>query len=360
MTRSCTALFVQDDWRVSRDLKLLYGLRYDIYDVPGRAIAERAVRRTSQRVRRSTSNNFGAARRRGLDARRRSAGRCMRANTGMMYDQPLLASYEQALAGDGTPTRVDLRCRLGAARRRSRRRCRPAPAHAAATVAWTVDPDFQVAQHLAEQRAVRARASADHFDGVGRRASTSKGYNLPVVSQHQPDQPDRRARRRPADLSAPRSTPSTRVDPRFNHDQHRAVDRRVDLQGDDAAARPAPASQRHAVRLRLHARQERGQRADHQRAVGAGRRRPRPTRPTSIATEGPNILDQRHTFTGSIVASRGSTATASPGAIAQRQPVRRLRCSSPAACRSTCARNRELEQRRHRQRPAARRGAQLV
>ena len=28
------ALFVQDDWRLTPDLKLLYGLRYDVYQPP--------------------------------------------------------------------------------------------------------------------------------------------------------------------------------------------------------------------------------------------------------------------------------------------------------------------------------------
>ena len=35
--------FVQDDWRVTPDIKLLYGVRYDLYQLSG-GRPERAVR----------------------------------------------------------------------------------------------------------------------------------------------------------------------------------------------------------------------------------------------------------------------------------------------------------------------------
>ena len=55
-------LFVQDDWRVSSDLKVLYGLRYDLYAPPD-GDAERADRDVARNSRsRRTTSRRGSAR----------------------------------------------------------------------------------------------------------------------------------------------------------------------------------------------------------------------------------------------------------------------------------------------------------
>ena len=64
--------YVQDDWRVTPDLKLLYGARYDLYDVPN---AKAGAPYAASRDFRVDKNNFGTAGRPGLDRRQRSAGR---------------------------------------------------------------------------------------------------------------------------------------------------------------------------------------------------------------------------------------------------------------------------------------------
>ena len=190
----------------------------------------------------------------------------LRANTGLMYDQTLNAIYEQALQNDGTNARASATftpTQVGA----------PAfPAvlstgsGATPNLAWTVDPDFKVARSW-QNNVQFERALGDHYSiAVG--TSYVKGYNLPVVTNinvinpigtlddGRPDLQHRHQRR-----DARRSA--------LQRDQQRAVARRIDLPEPDAAVDAAPV-QGHRLRLRLHARQERGQRADHRHAVGAG------------------------------------------------------------------------------------------
>ena len=70
---------------------------------------------------------------------------------------------------------------------------------AAPNTAWTVDPDFEVAR-MWQNNVQFERGSGRALLGWRSGFTYTRGYNLPVVSQHQPDQPDRRAARRPADL----------------------------------------------------------------------------------------------------------------------------------------------------------------
>ena len=65
--------FVQDDWRVNANLKMLYGVRYDLYDVPDgvRERADRGLARFPQ-----SKEQLRAARRRGVGASTSRAGRC--------------------------------------------------------------------------------------------------------------------------------------------------------------------------------------------------------------------------------------------------------------------------------------------
>ena len=95
--------FVQDDWRVASDLKILYGVRYDLYGVPDgdRRRPDRDVARVPDR--RATTWRRALARC-GRSARSRRS--VVRVNTGLMYDQTLNAIYEQALQNDGTNARA--------------------------------------------------------------------------------------------------------------------------------------------------------------------------------------------------------------------------------------------------------------
>jgi hypothetical protein len=92
--------FVQDDWQIHPRVKLLYGLRYDLFDVPSaRTFAANAF-----------SNDFtvdtnNLAPRAGiawtLDDR---ATTVVRASVGLMYEPPLLDFYDNAILNNGDPS----------------------------------------------------------------------------------------------------------------------------------------------------------------------------------------------------------------------------------------------------------------
>ena len=194
----------------------------------------------------------------------------------------------------------------------------------------TVDPGLQGRAHRGRTTcSSSARSAIATRSSVG--ASYVKGYNLPVVTNINLINPiGTLADGRPIFSTAVNA--ATRVDPRYNVINSVAVDRRVDLQEHDAAVH-APQRQRHRLRLRLHARQERGQRADHQRAVGAGRRRPlRPDQPRSRPRpEHPRPAPHLHRQH-----RRDAAASSADGAVRrdpEQQRVRRRACSSPAASR---------------------------
>ncbi len=92
-------LFVQDDVWVTPRFKLLYGARYDLFDVPdSRPFAANPLSASFN----DDKNNFGV--RAGfswsLDAESKTV---LRASTGLMYEPPLLNLYEDAILRNGDP-----------------------------------------------------------------------------------------------------------------------------------------------------------------------------------------------------------------------------------------------------------------
>ena len=95
-------LFIQDDWRVTPDLKVL--LRRPLRLVRrARCGSERADRNLARVP--DLEEQLRAARRHRLEPWRRQKDRGPR-QPGMMYDQTLNAIYEQALANNGTNARA--------------------------------------------------------------------------------------------------------------------------------------------------------------------------------------------------------------------------------------------------------------
>ena len=92
-------LFAQDDWQVTPQLKVLYGLRYDVFDVPSaRGFAANPYSRGFT----IDKNNVGP--RAGLSwAVDASARTVVRASTGLMYEPPLLDFYDNAILNNGDP-----------------------------------------------------------------------------------------------------------------------------------------------------------------------------------------------------------------------------------------------------------------
>jgi len=92
-------LFVQDDWQLAPQIKLLYGLRYDLFDVP--SARPFAANRYSQNF---TVDKNNIAPRAGLSwAIDSSARTVVRASTGLMYEPPLLDFYDNAILNNGDP-----------------------------------------------------------------------------------------------------------------------------------------------------------------------------------------------------------------------------------------------------------------
>jgi hypothetical protein len=92
-------LFAQDDWQITPQLKVLYGIRYDIFDVPAARQFAANPYSTSFTV---DKNNFGP--RAGLSWAVDSEARTVvRASTGLMYEPPLLDFYDNAILSNGDP-----------------------------------------------------------------------------------------------------------------------------------------------------------------------------------------------------------------------------------------------------------------
>ncbi len=91
MKSSSYSGFIQDDWRLSPNFKLLYGFRYDYYKYPeGDAERSADLQPGSTTATATTSGRASASR-----GRRVSDSRSViRASTGLMFDQMLLAAYE--------------------------------------------------------------------------------------------------------------------------------------------------------------------------------------------------------------------------------------------------------------------------
>ncbi|HUG53274.1 MAG TPA: TonB-dependent receptor, partial [Vicinamibacteria bacterium] len=93
------SLFVQDDLRVSPRLKLLFGLRYDLFKVPD---ARPFAANPFSNGFRVDKNNF--APRAGLAWTLDSSARTvLRASSGIMYEPPLINFYEDAIQRNGDP-----------------------------------------------------------------------------------------------------------------------------------------------------------------------------------------------------------------------------------------------------------------
>ena len=91
--------FVQDDWQITSRMKLLFGVRYDLFDVP--SVRPFAANPYSQDF---TIDKNNLAPRAGfswsLDSR---ATTVLRASAGLMYEPPLIDFYDNAILANGDP-----------------------------------------------------------------------------------------------------------------------------------------------------------------------------------------------------------------------------------------------------------------
>lgn len=91
--------FIQDDWQLTSRMKLLFGVRYDLFVPP--ATRPYAPNPYSQKFT-VDKNNFGP--RAGFSwSLDQSARTVLRASTGLMYEPPLIDFYDNAILNNGDP-----------------------------------------------------------------------------------------------------------------------------------------------------------------------------------------------------------------------------------------------------------------
>lgn len=171
-------LFAQDDWKVNRKLKVSYGLRYDLYDVPnGNPTAPFPASQSF----RDDRNNF--APRLGLVYSLRDGNRptVIRASAGMYYDTVYLVMYENALQQNGLGTYRTFSVAPGNSLAPAFPGTLPSSVPAAAVQSIeTVSPDFENMYALHYQAQIEQALSENLSITAG--YIHSNGRHLPVYS----------------------------------------------------------------------------------------------------------------------------------------------------------------------------------
>jgi hypothetical protein len=276
--------FVQDDWQVAPGVKVLYGVRYDLYRYPD-GLANAPLAETRQFN--IDKNNFGP--RAGV-AWALAPKTALRASLGIMYDQPILGGYEQALQLNGSPKAPAYTFNGNAA---------GAPAFpnsaGAGTLSvqsiWAVSSNFQVARTTQANIQLEQAFGRDFTGSIG--FIYANGDNLPVVS-------DANLGAAIGQLADGRPIYGTsRVDPRFNRISE------VQSIGDSTfKGLTLQGSKRLTAGLTFNAQYVAGKGIDNtplltQLTVQAEQGR---SDPSSLERDkGPNPLDIRHNLSGNIV-----------------------------------------------------------
>lgn len=206
MTNSAFSAFVQDDWKIRPNFKLLYGLRYDLnlYNkgIPGSAYAQTFNR---------DANNI--APRAGFAWTLDEAGRSVvRGSSVIMYDQALLAIIEQSYANSGNPRRISVSLAPTAANAPSFPAVLSTASGTQSTI-FAMGPDF-VSAHTWQSNIAYERAIGNNYS-ASISAMYSRGWDLPVINEANHINPVSTL----ADGRGVYSTAvnaNTRRDPRFN------------------------------------------------------------------------------------------------------------------------------------------------
>ena len=289
MTTNTFSMFVQDDWQVAPRVKILYGVRYDLYKYPD-GLANAPL--VSSQAFNIDKNNFGP--RAGV-AWSMDERTVLRASTGIMYDQPILGGYEQALQLSGSPKAPVYTfsgTTVGA----------PAFPNGASTGTlavqspWAIDPAFVVAHTWQNNVQLERAFASDMSASVG--FMYARGSDLPVVTNINPINPiGTLADGRP--IYSTTASAATRLDPRFNQIQQ------VGSIGESTfKSMTVSVNKRFAQGISFNLQYVLGKGLDNTPLLTqltvqseAGR-----SDPSNIDRDlGPNPLDMRHSFNGNIV-----------------------------------------------------------
>ncbi|HEX3703400.1 MAG TPA: TonB-dependent receptor [Vicinamibacterales bacterium] len=297
MSTNLFSTFVQDDWQVAPTVKVLYGVRYDLYKYPA-GLANAPLAQTA--AFNTDKNNFGP--RVGV-AWSADTKTVVRASTGIMYDQAILGGYEQALQLSGSP-------RAPAYTFSGTSAGAPAfPASAGTGVLtqqspWAIDPGFNVAHTWQSNVQVERAFGNDMTASAG--VMYAKGTQLPVVTDINLINPiGTLADGRP--IYNTTASAATRLDPRFNHILE------VQSIGDSTfKGMTLQMSKRFAKGLSFNVQYALSKGVDDtplltQLTVQSESGRSDPSNLTR--DEGPNPLDMRHNFTGNIIYTSSSESS---------------------------------------------------
>jgi hypothetical protein len=299
MATNIVSLFAQDDWQLTSSLKMLYGIRYDLYRYPKGMAGAPLTQTQSFNI---DKNNFGP--RVGI-AWTLSPTTMLRASTGVMYDQAILGGYEQALQLSGSPKAPVYTMSATSP---------GAPAFPAGITTgslaqqspWAVDPAFQVAHTWQTNAQVEHSFRRDLSVSLG--FMYAKGTQLPVVTDVNLINPTGTlADGRPIYSTA--VSAATRVDPRFNHILQ------VQSIGDSTfKSMTLQVTKRFAKGLSFNVQYQLGKGLDNTPLLTQMTVQAEPGRsdPSNLNRDrGPNPLDMRHNFTGNIVYET-STSSSNP------------------------------------------------
>jgi len=302
MATSLFSAFWQDDWRVADNFKVLYGVRYDAYNYPK---ADPNAPFAYSREFKDATNNWGP--RVGIAwTLGQKRDQVIRASTGVMYDQPLLAIYSTSIQQNGLPARQTLTVNG------TQGGTRPAGANAVAfpnvyssnsgfalpvQSITAPDPNLKLAYNIQNSAQYERAIGKAYHGSIG--LVYNRGYNLPVITNINPINPigtlaDGRG------IYSTASNTSTRLDPTFN------IINAVQSPGN---------STYHALMLTFGKRSANGVQYDLNYTYGKGTDNAPITGTLAVQGDqnrsdpanldrdrGPNALDTRHSLNGSIVA----------------------------------------------------------
>lgn len=297
MTNSMVSLFAQDDWKVTPDFKVIYGLRWD-YNLYPSGIAGSPYQETFNRDGDNISPRFGFAWTLGADRKA-----VLRGSSGLMYDQPLLAIIERAYANTGFPERFAVS--LNAASPfaptfpNTLADIPPNQALTAATVE-AMDPTFVTARAWQNSLTYERTLGESYSYSIGLRYA--RGWDMPVITDINLSgaEPVRFLEDGRRVYSAAQNA-ITRVDPRFNRV------RVVQSIGESTyTGMTAQLTKRWTGGVQFNLNYTLGKGEDTAPlggAVLAVQGDSNRSDPVDLERDkGPNQLDIRHTFNGSIVA----------------------------------------------------------
>jgi hypothetical protein len=294
MSTNIFSTFVQDDWQIGPSVKLLYGVRYDLYVYPTGIASAPLAQTHGFNI---DKNNFGP--RAGV-AWSMDAQTVLRGSTGIMFDQPILGGYEQALQLSGSPVAPIYSfsgTATGAATPGAPAFPGPAPTGTLSQQSpWAIDPAFVVA-HTWQTNAQLERAFG-HDLTASAGVMYARGSSLPVVTDVNLINPiGTLGDGRPIYSTAVNA--NTRLDPRFNH-----IDEVQSIGESTFKSMTLQVSKRFARGLSFNVQYTLGKGLDNTPLLTqltvqseAGR-----SDPSNLNRDlGPNPLDMRHSVNGNIV-----------------------------------------------------------